>query len=75
MIFTFWLSPFPQSPLWDTVLNAANIAFTGIFVIEMFLKLMAIGFKMYFEVGVHSYFGILSENIRGHSMNVPYIRP
>ena len=39
-----------QSEQWDNALSASNAVFTGIFVVEMLLKWMAIGIPLYFQV-------------------------
>jgi hypothetical protein len=50
-IFTMFLSRTDETPAWVFALNIVNAVFTGIFVLEMVLKWIAIGFKEYFKVG------------------------
>ncbi|GAX83897.1 hypothetical protein CEUSTIGMA_g11321.t1, partial [Chlamydomonas eustigma] len=50
-IFTMFLSRTDESDAWVFALNIVNAVFTGIFVIEMVLKWIAIGFKEYFMDG------------------------
>ena len=55
---TMFLTHQDQGPAWSTALSGCNVAFTGIFVLEMTLKLMAIGPNAYFHVSAsYSLFG------------------
>ena len=72
-VLVMCLSHYGQGPTWDRALTAANIAFTSIYVVEMVLKMLAMGFKEYFSVScslywfdkyVHRCFGFDSFNIR-----------
>jgi hypothetical protein len=41
-----------ESRQWQDALNEANAAFTAVYVLEMFLKWIAMGLPRYFEVSV-----------------------
>ncbi len=47
---TMFLTHQGQTQAWATALSGCNVAFTGVFVLEMTLKMMAIGPKAYFHV-------------------------
>jgi len=49
-VLVMCLTHYGQGPNWDMALSKANIVFTGIFVLEMLLKWMAIGIPLYFKV-------------------------
>ncbi len=50
-VVCMFMSHAGQSSTWDAALNGANVGFTAIFVIEMVLKMMAMGFRHYFKNG------------------------
>jgi hypothetical protein len=51
-VLVMCLTHYGQGPSWERALSAANVAFTGVYVSEMTLKLLAIGFREYFRVSL-----------------------
>ena len=49
-VLSMFLTHADMDPAWENALTLTNVAFTSVYVVEMILKMLGIGFKAYFKV-------------------------